>query len=272
MGIAIGMQNWLFTVETYNRLLFISLGVHLVVLAGGVAYLYKTRHILRRWYTQHVLGATPKPNKRREEVPPPFYKLRLAMFHLLREKANLKKAILFVGDSLTNFFEWSEFLQNSAHTIVLNRGMSGTGVEFLIEQFEETFLTGYDVQKVFIMIGINDIRQKTFDMEKFIINYNTLINRLLTYFDSEQICLQSILPSRASGIAPEVTKAANAQIHALARSKGICYLNLFDLLADDNGNLHEKYGLGGVYLSAQGYRLWLEQLETYLVNVPGFSS
>jgi lysophospholipase L1-like esterase len=270
MGTATSMQSWHFAVETYNALLLISMGVNLIVLASGAAYLYKTRYILRSWYAYHVLGIVA--DKRKEEMPPPFYKMRLEVFDLLRQKTRPQKAILFVGDSLTNFFEWSEFFQNSDHSVVLNRGVSGTGVEFLTERFEEIFLTGYNVQKMFIMIGINDIRQQSYDIDKFIAHYSALLDRLLKYFDSTQICIQSILPSRATNINSEKTKVANAQIQALAHSKSICYLDLFGILADDNGYLDEKYGLGGVYLSAQGYRLWMEQIGIHLTDVPGFSS
>jgi hypothetical protein len=95
---------------------------------------------------------------------------------------------------------------------------------------------------------------------------------LLKYFDSKQICIQSILPSRATNINSEAAKAANSQIQALAYSKNICYLDLFGILADEHGYLHEKYGLGGVYLSAQGYRLWMQQIGLHLADIPGFSS
>jgi lysophospholipase L1-like esterase len=269
------MQSWIFPMASGNKLLFVSLLLHLIVLGIGAGYLYKTRYILQRWYVRHVLGVTANEPGRKDRQP--FYKMRLAAFQLLREQASLKKAILFVGDSLTNAFEWSEYFQNDGRTAVLNRGASGAGVEFLTEQFELVFSPGYEVQSVFIMIGINDIRKKAFNIEEFTRNYKYLIDKLLKYFDSEKIYIQSILPTRSSDsndevINNEVIEAVNEQIQMMAHSKDICYIDLFDKLADEHGYLSEKYALGGVHLSAQGYRVWMEHLRPYIANVPGFNS
>jgi lysophospholipase L1-like esterase len=266
MGLAAGVSDWIFPMETFRKLLFFSLVMHLVVIAGGTYYMYKTRHIIRRWVAYHIgLGA----HKRHAEPHYPFYKLRLSVFHMLQEEAHPQKAILFVGDSLTNAFEWQEFFQNNDHPLLLNRGLTGARVELLIDKFEMIFLSGYDVQKIFIMVGINDIRQETFSMEKFSSDYNVLLDKLLTYFEGRKICLQSILPVRTTGILTRVIKGANAQIRTLALSKGIDYIDLFDILLDENGLLHEKYATDGVHLSVQGYRLWIEHLRPYLANIPG---
>jgi lysophospholipase L1-like esterase len=270
MGITIGVQDWPFPVETYNKFLLISLVINVTLLCALASYLYKTRHLLKRWYAQHVLGITP--NKRREEARPSFYRLRLTVFDALHEQPSLKKAILFIGDSLTNAFEWSEFFQNGSQTVLLNRGVTGAGVEFLIEEFEGIFLSSYDVQKIFIMIGINDIRQKSFNMDKFIRDYNLLIDKALEHFNRGEICVQSILPVRKSQIPSETIKVANKQLQALAYSKGICYIDLFNPLADENGYLNEKYAQEGVHLSPLGYRLWMDQLRPYLATVPSYNS
>lgn len=270
MDIAAGVQHWLSLEGTCYKWLLVSLVAHLVVLGAGGGYLYKTRHLLKRWYARH--WSSTLANTHRTAPRLPFYEMRLATFHVLREEASHRNAVIFAGDSLTNAFEWSEFFHHGRDTLLLNRGVSGVGVEFLSDHFEVIFLPGCAVQKVFIMIGVNDIRAKTFEMEPFIRAYHTLMDQLLTHFDREQIYIQSILPVRVDGIPQALIPVANARIQSLAEAKGLCYINLFHTLADEQGYLDEKYTLGGVHLSAQGYRLWMEELRPYLANVPGFHS
>jgi len=257
---AADMQTWL----------WVSLVVHLVVLGAGGFYLYKTRYLLKRWYARHWFGTVA--NTLRTAPRLPFYEMRLATFHVLREESSDRNAVIFAGDSLTNAFEWAEFFPHGRDTLLINRGISGVGVEFLLDHFEMIFVPGYAVQQVFLMIGVNDIRAPTFEMESFIHAYDTLLDQLLTHFAPEQIHIQSILPVRVDGIPELLIPTANARIRSLAEAKGMHYINLFDTLADAQGALDEKYTLGGVHLSAQGYRRWMDALRPYLAHSPGFHS
>jgi lysophospholipase L1-like esterase len=256
VGRVAAVQTWL----------VVSLVVHLVVLGVGGVYLYKTRHLLKRWYARRRSGAakahSPAPRL-------PFYEMRLATFQVLREESSNRPAVLFAGDSLTNAFEWAEFFPHDRDTLVINRGVSGVGVEFLVDHFEAFFVPGYAVKQVFLMIGINDIRAPIFELDPFVRAYDTLLERLLTHFAPDAIYVQSLLPVRVDGIPQTRIPAVNERIRSLAEAKGAHYIDLFRTLADAEGFLDDKYTLGGVHLSAQGYRRWMDALRPYLAPGPG---
>jgi lysophospholipase L1-like esterase len=246
--------------------LIVSFVVHLIVLGAGEVYLYKTRQVLTRWWARRVCGAVPA---RRADPRRPFWEMRLATFQVLREDSSPRPAVLFAGDSLTNAFEWAECVSRDGAPLVVNRGITGVGVDFLVEHFEEIFVPGYAVHQVFLMIGVNDVRAPTFIMDRFMAAYDTLLAQLLTHFAPDAIYLQSLLPMRLDGVPPAVIPAVNARIRALAESKGVTFIDLFPALADAQGRLADKCSLGGVHISAEGYRRWVEGLRPHLERVAG---
>ena len=90
------------------------------------------------------------------------------------------------------------------------------------------------------------------------------------------IYVQSIPPVRPEaaakkpGLASDVVRSVNEQLAQLAASKGCVYLDLWETLADGEGNLKEVLAApDGVHLSAgNGYGAWV----TYLRNHAKYSS
>ena len=90
------------------------------------------------------------------------------------------------------------------------------------------------------------------------------------------IYVQSIPPVRPAaaekkpGLASDVLRGVNEQLSQLATSKGCVYLDLWEALADGEGNLKEMIAApDGVHLSAgNGYGAWV----TYLRNHAKYSA
>ena len=90
------------------------------------------------------------------------------------------------------------------------------------------------------------------------------------------IYVQSIPPVRPSaaaekpGLASDELRGVNEQLAQLAASKGCVYLDLWETLADGEGNLKEMLAApDGVHLSAgNGYGAWV----TYLRNHAKYSA
>ncbi len=60
-------------------------------------------------------------------------------------------------------------------------------------------------------------------------------------------------------------RAANEQLATLADDKGCLYLDLWEALADENGDLNPSYAApDGVHLTAgNGYTAWVTYLRTH---------
>ena len=163
-------------------------------------------------------------------------------------------------------FGWSESLSGLRDdAVILNRGIPGDTIHGLADRFDVTFFGGHP-EKVFIMIGINDVGEKEFHSEEFLEHYFVLLQRLSERVSPSEICVQSILPVRKKHISPRLIKTINERLKSYANAEGFCFIDLHDHFADSTGRLDPKYSVDGIHLTAEGYRVWIESLSPYVVD------
>ena len=172
-----------------------------------------------------------------------------------------KDAIVFLGDSITEYGQWEEFTQ---HPKVHNRGIAGDTTPNLLKRLDA--ITKGQPAKIFLMIGINDFL--FFNRQEIIKNYTLVVNEIQKASPTTQIILQSILPVngtiRRIEVNNEDVQLLNKDIQDLAAQKNLTYLDLHNLLTDKVGNLDAKYTRDGIHLNASAYLIWKELVLPYL--------
>jgi lysophospholipase L1-like esterase len=194
----------------------------------------------------------------------PRYRQQLEMFASAHAPHRHRPVVLFLGDSLTNRWNWHEFLADLTPAMVLNRGLSGDTIERLLARFEDTVPPHAHIQRTFIMIGINDIQRRHFHLPTFITHYHELVDRLLATVAVDKICLLSILPTRWAEISNEVIQTTNAELGMLAQDKGLCDIDLSRHFVDVTGQLAAPLTDDGLHLSVEGYQRWMAAITPYL--------
>ena len=113
--------------------------------------------------------------------------------------------------------------------------------------------------------------------DRFLAYYGQMLDMLREALGPDcVIYVESVPPVRPKaaaekpGLASDVLRGVNEQLAQLAASKGCVYLDLWEALADGEGNLKEMLAApDGVHLSAgNGYGTWL----TYLRNHAKYSA
>ena len=184
------------------------------------------------------------------------YTQRETMFEL----SDLKQSdIVFVGDSITARSEWQEFFPDYT---VLNRGIDSDVTEGVYHRLSS--VTKTNPKKVFVMIGINDIRQHI-DFDESLTYYSLLMSELKTSLPDSEIYIQSILPVHSkTGISNKEVANRNASIKELAEHYQLTYINIFDDMIDENYDLPTDYSVDGVHMTGAGYQVWLNKLRDYI--------
>ena len=96
----------------------------------------------------------------------PYYKHKKSQFEILA--LNEKYKTIMLGDSITDEAQWDELLNSDT---IQNRGISGDTTDGVIDRLNPI---GKNIEKVFIMIGVNDImRGKSVD--EIYLNYLKII-------------------------------------------------------------------------------------------------
>lgn len=162
-----------------------------------------------------------------------------------------RKKLLFIGDSLTEYFDWQgRFPQHD----IINSGVAGETIEGLAARIDRIILETGSPDMIFIMTGINNIAMEDYDIIHL---YNRIINRLFSVFPKSTIVIQSILPVRLPWINNKIIRELNLSLRDIARDYMAEYEDIYAFFTDQEGNLIDSYLLeDGVHLSEKGYEVW----------------
>lgn len=190
-----------------------------------------------------------------------LYENRKDLFeHLPLEKGS----IIFLGDSLTEFGQWSELLP---YPTIKNRGIAGETTDGLLRRLDGVLASRPNA--IFLMIGINDFL--FFNRKKILENYNKIINDINKKSPKTKLFIQSLLPVN-KGVRNNVfdnkeIARLNGELKILCEKKGITYLDLHSLLLDDKGQLATKYTADGVHINGAAYLIWKEVVFDYIIEL-----
>ena len=189
----------------------------------------------------------------------------------------------FLGDSLTVGF--SDYQINLGGALIC--GYTGVGPDAIVnrsavksptrgQEVALDVLAAAQPKKLYILLGTNTLTTLGAS-DRFLAYYGQMLDLLRqTLGDGCTIYVQSIPPVRPTvaaekpGLATDVLRGVNEQLAQMAASKGCVYLDLWEALADGEGNLKEMLAApDGVHLSAgNGYGAWV----TYLRNHAKYSA
>lgn len=195
---------------------------------------------------------------------PPYYYARMRTFEA--EPPIRSTDIVMLGNSITEGGkDWAEKLGKPN---VRNRGVSGDvalGVDARLYQ-----ITPHKPAKIFLLIGINDVSHDV-TVDSVMTDIRTLVDHIRAQSPKTKLVLQSILPIREndrwkklkgkSDMIPQI----NARIEALAREKGLTFINLFPHFTEPGTNvMRAELTYDGLHLSKAGYDVWVKLLKPHL--------
>ncbi|MCW3092942.1 MAG: family lipase [Ferruginibacter sp.] len=189
-----------------------------------------------------------------------YYVERVKYFAQLKAP---EKAIIFLGNSITEAGEWQEVLPGKK---VINRGISGDN-SFGVYARLDALLT-LKPAKVFLLIGINDLKRGT-PLEVILNNYRKIIGKIKKDAPKTTLYLQSVLPVAESvipaiyaKITNEKVKELNKGIKELADSNHLTYIDLYnDVFVSNQGQLKIEFTTDGLHLKAAAYIIWAKYLQ-----------
>lgn len=215
------------------------------------------------WFMTFVLLSVKA--QAQEQKYSTYYYQRTTLFENLPLDDN---DIVFLGNSITDGAEWAELFNNPN---VKNRGISGDITMGVYDRLDAV-LKGHPA-KIFLLIGINDVA-RGLSVDSIVTNIRMICETIREQSPSTRLFLQSILPvndrfQRFPGhtsryqMIPEI----NLKLKVLADELNLTYIDLFSRFVDDSGiRMDTKYTNDGLHLTGNGYLLWKEIVEYYLIN------
>lgn len=173
----------------------------------------------------------------------------------------VKNRTIMLGDSLTENIEWNELIGNDN---IINRGIGGDTSEAILNRIDDV-IKRYP-EKVFIMVGINDLASKK-PLSTLIDNYKNIISEIKEKSPNTKIYTQSILPinTNIKFLYTDNNRIveANSKIKEISNQDNVTYIDLHDKFLKDN-QLNSEYTYDGLHLNTNGYKIWKEYLNDYI--------
>ena len=177
--------------------------------------------------------------------------------------------ILFIGDSIIEYYTLQELLLTDQYMV--NRGIRGYKTDLLRENLD-AHIFGQAVDKIFLLIGTNDIG-KEMPLLETIDNMSIILQEMVRLLPLAQIKLVSVLPvNEGESYKGTVYIRTNQKIQALNLAyrelaqgmMNVEFINVFDSFLGEDGQLKPAYTTDGLHLSVAGYRILAQALQEIL--------
>jgi len=208
---------------------------------------------------------------------------------LLKQEPSDPKRVLFMGDSITDFWRLDEYFPGKPY---VNRGISGqTTPQMLVRMYPDVI--DLKPAAMVVLAGINDVSQNTGPATAEMVEQNIMAMTELAQHHGIKVILCSILPvsdysflnqQGGRGRAPANTRGPgrggpvmrmkvtdthppgdilklNAWMKDYASRVNALYADYFSALVDGKGWLKEDCSRDGIHPNAEGYKIMASIIE-----------
>ena len=163
--------------------------------------------------------------------------------------------LIFLGDSLTQFHDWSNFGKHH------NAGIAGDTTDGLLYRLHYTLEK--NPKTVLLMIGINDLLQGQY-VETMQNNYQKIFEALTSI---DNVYLLSLLPVEAMDQTVQINENVillNHFIKSECSERSFVYIDLYKLMVDNSLGIQKEFTSDGVHLTPKAYEVWENALKKFL--------
>lgn len=169
--------------------------------------------------------------------------------------------ILFLGDSLIEYFHWQGWFPDHR---VFNLGLAGESVGGLLSRIADVKETCPEADRIFIMSGINNLAMGDLEFVDF---YKDIIEKLSSFYPGAVIYIHSLLPAAVDFIPDRSIRMVNEAVKVLTEGTRVNYIDLYSKFIDTAGRpIREYLQDDGVHLSMTGYDVWAHVVGEFLNN------
>lgn len=188
--------------------------------------------------------------------------------------------VTFMGDSITQGlaiyetgFQNAHFCayKNAGANSIVNRGTL-TNVNG-VQEVAIDALVASQPDAVYVMFGMNNLSGD--GVEKSYLNYYSAMLDMIkeSLNPAVQIYVETMTPTTAStGVArPNLSSQylifVNNQLSKLATEKGCYFIDIYESLLDETGNMNPEYAAkDGIHMNPSGYERWVDYARRHVVN------
>lgn len=192
---------------------------------------------------------------------------RRQVFEILNEDF-VADSIVFLGDSLTDFFPLQDFFPQY---LIYNRGIAGDTTKGVLNRISN--IIQLQPKKIFLQIGTNDLG-KSGNYKKIYERIEDIVTILLKNIKGVDLHIISLYPvsHKKTFVSPLIAGRRsnkklieiNKLLITLCERDNLKYIDVYNNLIDEKGKMKLEYTIEGLHISGLGYRVIAEIIRPYL--------
>ena len=192
----------------------------------------------------------------------------------LRTPASGENRVIFVGDSITDYWKLSDYFAGKPY---INRGIDGQTTPQMLVRFRQDVIDLHPKVLV-VLAGTNDIAGVTGPARNEDIEANYASMAELAHAHGIRMVFASLLPvnnytqdaKESFALRPrERILALNVWLQAYCANNGLPYLDYFSAMADEKGMLKKDLSDEGLHPNVAGYKIMAPLAEKAIAKALG---
>lgn len=190
------------------------------------------------------------------------------LLFVVLDQAIIPGGIVFVGDSITDFYPIQDFFQNR---LIYNQGIAGDTTTGVLSRLNHVY--NAKPQKIFLQIGTNDLGHLA-RPHKVVERIGLIVEAIKENLPNTELHIISLYPVAhwKMWLSPIITgfrtkkklQKVNKGLEELCLKEGITYIDIFSHLATPKGSMAHENTLDGIHSSAIGYQIVSRELTKYI--------
>lgn len=169
---------------------------------------------------------------------------------------------LFLGDSITNQYDVDKYYPELN---VVNSGINGHTTDDILGDLKNRVFQ-HNPTDVILLIGINQVHSD--EVEHIVDDTIDIITKIKEHDENIEIYVESIYPvntvmegSLAKGKDNNKVKIINEKMKQYCEENNIAYIDVYNDLLDENGNLKEEYTEDGLHVNSEAYKIITSKIK-----------
>lgn len=180
-----------------------------------------------------------------------------------------KGGICFIGDSLTEFYKTSTYLNTYN---IINHGIAADTTSGVLDRLESNVYS-IEPSKVFLQIGTNDFAQNK-SKEEILDNIRLILFALKENLPNAKVYSISLYPVNGKifwfsrlvvkGRSNRSICFINKELQKFCEEENITFIDMHKILRDEHNRLKKEYCFEGLHLNTLAYEAITKELIPYL--------
>lgn len=190
----------------------------------------------------------------------------------LNNMVDKSENVVFLGDSITYFYDIDKYYEGM-HTV--KSAYPGLCTDDIIKELEE-YVYIYNPTKVVLLIGTNDLRFRDYGNKGIANKVQEIIKKIKKNRPKTKIYVQSVYPINKESDSKKIDlemidirdnkniEEVNKYIKEVCKTEKVEYIDIYNDLLDDSGNLNLDYTEDGLHISEKGYEVITDKIKKSL--------